>query len=104
MGQAISVTAIVGISSGLSYQNLAIKESWRLDFHFFHKQSRPGPQDVLGNPTLLTFQLLLYLVVTLELLPILPKVLLPRVPAVHFRNALPHRNRKMNRRTRLSYE
>ena len=38
----------------LNHQNLAIKESWRLDFHFFHKQSKLEPQDVLGNPTLLT--------------------------------------------------
>ena len=37
----------------LNRQSLAIKESWRLGFHFSHKRSRPEPQDVRGNPMLL---------------------------------------------------
>ena len=37
----------------LNRQSLAIKESWRLGFHFSHKRSRPEPQDVRGSPMLL---------------------------------------------------
>ena len=37
----------------LNRQSLAIKESWRLGFHFSHKRNRPEPQDVRGNPMLL---------------------------------------------------
>ena len=37
----------------LNRQSLAIKESWRLGFHFSHKRSRLEPQDVRGNPMLL---------------------------------------------------
>ena len=37
----------------LNRQSLAIRESWRLGFHFSHKRSRPEPQDVRGNPVLL---------------------------------------------------
>ena len=37
----------------LNRQSLAIRESWRLGFHFSHKRSRPEPQDVRGNPMLL---------------------------------------------------